>query len=79
MDSGKRGLNGGTLMMHLGRMRAKNFTNERNAYVEAYGPSGQLLLGDQDVMNYYGYMYPDRIFEMPCIFNFRYDAGCEPG
>lgn len=79
MDSGKRGLNGGTLMMHLGRMRAKNFTNERNAYVEAYGPSGQLLLGDQDVMNYYGYMYPDCIFEMPCIFHFRYDAGCEPG
>ncbi|EIE21821.1 hypothetical protein COCSUDRAFT_56271 [Coccomyxa subellipsoidea C-169] len=76
---GERGVNAGTMMASLAAIRASNFTAERDAIIANYLPLNQLPLGDQDVLNIYGHDHPDQIYVMPCIFNFRFDAGCQEG
>ena len=74
---GKFGLNGGIIMLSLARIRDRNFSPDRDAYVAKYHPTGQLKLGPQDILNVYGNHHPDRIYEMPCIYNARLDADCD--
>jgi UDP-xylose:glucoside alpha-1,3-xylosyltransferase len=67
---GERGLNTGVMMASLARMRASNFTADRDDIIAHWGPE-YLPLGDQDVLNIYGHKHPEAIYLMPCIFNFR--------
>jgi UDP-xylose:glucoside alpha-1,3-xylosyltransferase len=76
---GDLGLNAGILMLSLERVRASNFTAERDELIALYQPQQLLPLGDQDVLNAYGSRHPEEIFKMPCIYNFRFDAGCYDG
>ena len=76
---GDMGLNAGTLMLSLEAVRASNFSAERDAIIALYQPLQQLPLGDQDVLNIYGAAHPEEIYKMPCIYNFRFDAGCYDG
>lgn len=78
-EQGKWGLNSGAVMMHLGRMRAANFSETRDALIDEFGPSGRLRLGDQDILNIYGGRHPEGIYEMSCIYNFRHDINCSDG
>ena len=76
-DSGKTGLNSGSLMLNLDRLRQSNFSAERDAYVEEYGRRrDQIRLGPQDVLNIYGHYHPDHIYVLSCNFNFRLNSGC---
>ena len=64
---GDLGLNAGVLMLSLERVRASNFTAERDELIAFYQPLQQLPLGDQDVLNAYGSRHPEQIFKMPCL------------
>lgn len=79
MGSGKWGLNAGIIMMNLGKMREMKFDRDRDDYIQEFGPSNRLLLGPQSILNVYGYRHPNHIYEMPCIYNFRYDVHCTLG
>ncbi|MCJ1360808.1 MAG: Glucoside xylosyltransferase 2 [Icmadophila ericetorum] len=69
------GLNAGVTMISLARLRAHNFSAERDVIEQRWGRK-HLRLGPQDVLNAYGAEHPERIYELPCIFNFRIGAGC---
>ena len=69
------GLNAGVMMISLARLRAQNFSAERDVIEQRWGRK-HLRLGPQDVLNAYGAEHPEHIYELPCIFNFRIGTGC---
>ena len=74
--SSKVGLNSGVLMISLARLRAQNFSVVRDVIEQRWGRK-HLRLGPQDVLNVFGAEHPERIYELPCIFNFRIGTGCD--
>ena len=66
-------------MMSLEAIRNFNFSAERDDIVAQHGPRNELRLGDQDILNVYASRHPERILQMPCIFNFRMHEACRQG
>ena len=76
---GEYGLNDDVLLMSLDRLRSSNFDRERDGILQVHLPQGNLLLGDQDVLNIYGHKHPEHMYDLSCTYNFRYSAGCYDG
>ena len=76
---GEFGLNSGVALMSLERIRNSAFNKERDDIVGVYEPQNKLPLGDQDVLNIYGHAHPEHFYELPCVYNVRYDTGCYEG
>jgi len=68
---GDSGLNAGIMHMDLDRMRRLEggWTNTNLAIYDKY--KSRLKLADQDILNILFSFHPDKIFELPCQFNYR--------
>lgn len=68
---GKSGLNTGVALMALAKMRENNFEKE---IVEIFSKYRDVIKHeDQDLLNIYFAIHPDKVFVIPCEFNFRTD------
>lgn len=68
------GLNAGVLLLNLKELRNSNFSDERDSIICDYGPDGKnvLVLGDQDVLNIYHTLQPEKIHILSCHYNYRH-------
>ncbi|XP_023334739.1 LARGE xylosyl- and glucuronyltransferase 2 [Eurytemora carolleeae] len=68
---GETGLNAGIMHMHLKRMRNMDggWTNANLAMFEKY--KDQISLADQDILNILFHFHPEKIYELPCHWNYR--------
>lgn len=76
---GHFGLNAGVLLLNLELLRSSRFAQERDKIIKHFLPKNALPLGDQDVLNAYASKYPDHLYVISCIFNFRSDSACYNG
>lgn len=69
--------NGGVMLMDLGKMRMRNFTDK---FVRASIYTWRTLnfkrarWGEQDLMNNFFRLYPETLFELDCGCNYQYSA-----
>jgi len=68
---GETGLNAGIMHMNLDRMRQipDGWTNANMAMFDKY--KSRIKLADQDILNILFHFYPDKLFELPCEWNYR--------
>ena len=67
------------LLLNLDRIRATQFSSDRDGIISFYYPKRALPLGDQDVLNAYAHKHEDHVHIMSCNFNFRSDTACYDG
>jgi hypothetical protein len=65
-------LNTGVILMNLAAMRSENLTFSRLMEIN----DEPVLLSDQDIINSYGYYYPERILKLECVWNKRRRSHC---
>ena len=63
------GLNSGVLLMNLTKMREFHFEERVFEYYEEF--KTRIEIGDQDILNILFHFYPEKMFELPCNFNYR--------
>ncbi|CAN7988130.1 unnamed protein product, partial [Ixodes hexagonus] len=68
------GVNAGVMPMNLTRMRDFGWMSKLEPLLRKYGR--RLQWGDQDIVNIVFNEHPDKLFVMPCNWNFRRDS-CE--
>ncbi|KAJ8050733.1 Glucoside xylosyltransferase 2 [Holothuria leucospilota] len=68
---GDLGLNAGVMLMNLTRMRSFKWSNRIIPFYRQY--KQKISFADQDLINVLFYFYPDRVFEIPCGWNYRLD------
>lgn len=68
---GKLGVNSGVMLMNLTRMREFNWNSYMLPLYREY--KLKITWGDQDLINILFYYYPDKLYVMPCEFNYRPD------
>ncbi|XP_034663133.1 glucoside xylosyltransferase 2 isoform X1 [Drosophila subobscura] len=68
---GRLGVNSGVMLMNLTRMREFNWEKHILSIHEEY--KLRIIWGDQDIINILFYYYPDKLFVMPCEYNYRPD------
>ena len=68
---GETGLNGGIMLMHLDRMRdmMDGWTRAIMAMQDKY--KSRIKLADQDILNILFSFYPEKLYELPCEWNYR--------
>ncbi|XP_033240141.1 glucoside xylosyltransferase 1 isoform X3 [Drosophila pseudoobscura] len=68
---GRLGVNSGVMLMNLTRMREFHWEKHILSIHEEY--KLRIIWGDQDIINIFFYYYPDKLFVMPCEYNYRPD------
>ena len=68
---GETGLNAGIMHMHLDRMRdiQDGWTGATMAMHDKY--KSRIKLADQDILNILFSFYPEKLYELPCEWNYR--------
>lgn len=68
---GKLGVNSGVMLMNLTRMREFNWNSYMLPLYKEY--KLKITWGDQDLINILFAYYPDKLYVIPCEFNYRPD------
>ncbi|XP_068155871.1 glucoside xylosyltransferase 2 [Drosophila tropicalis] len=68
---GKLGVNSGVMLMNLTRMREFNWEKQILPIHKEY--KLRITWGDQDIINILFYYHPDKLYVMPCEYNYRPD------
>ena len=68
---GETGLNAGIMHMHLDRMRdiPDGWIGATMAMHDKY--KNRIKLADQDILNILFSFYPEKLYELPCEWNYR--------
>ncbi|KRF98821.1 uncharacterized protein Dwil_GK27957 [Drosophila willistoni] len=66
---GKLGINSGVMLMNLTRMREFNWENQILPIYKEY--KSRIPWGDQDIINILFHYHPDKLYVMPCEYNYR--------
>ncbi|XP_017020643.1 glucoside xylosyltransferase 2 [Drosophila kikkawai] len=68
---GRLGVNSGVMLMNLTRMREMKWEQHILAIHKEY--KLRIIWGDQDIINILFYFHPDKLYIMPCEYNYRPD------
>jgi len=68
---GRLGVNSGVMLMNLTRMREMKWEQHIVSIHKEY--KLRIIWGDQDIINILFYYHPDKLYIMPCEYNYRPD------
>ncbi|KAH8294778.1 hypothetical protein KR018_002836, partial [Drosophila ironensis] len=68
---GRLGVNSGVMLMNLTRMREMKWEQHILSIHKEY--KLRIIWGDQDIINILFYYHPDKLYVMPCEYNYRPD------